>query len=83
MPSHKIHEDMSRLVFGSSGKRIHDAIDSGYYIYGSKHRKYPPHDFVSSVLIGWGDDGLRGVGIACLHLLLDEVEGNARRRQHR
>jgi hypothetical protein len=74
MPSHKIHRLFSKLIFGKDGKEIHRAIDSGYKIYKSRHRNYPPHDIFSAFTIGAEsdkEDRFRGVANAAGHILLD------------
>ena len=74
MPSHTVHTFMDRVFFGKSYWRLHDFIDSAYFVVGRWHRKYY-HDFYSAITIGknlYPNDS-QASDAAVLHILLDDV----------
>ncbi len=73
MPGHQVHTFMDRVFFGKSYWKLHDFIDSAYFVCGRWHRKYY-HDFLSAITIGknlYPNDS-QASDAAVLHILLDD-----------
>jgi len=84
MPSHALHKEITKRLYGVKGAKIHKAIDSGYTAYGARHRHHFPHDLLSAAAIGALNDKenpQRGAMIGITHVITDAYFSKRRRRK--
>ena len=74
MPSHRVHEFMSRVFLGKGYRKIHRSMDSAYAVLGRSHRVLF-HDVQSCYLIATAEypNDPNAISAALLHIELDEL----------
>jgi hypothetical protein len=73
MPSHKVHEAVSRLLLGRAYPEVDDAIDEPYVLLGRAHRKLYHDPFSAMIVASIVSHDPNAKNAALLHILLDEA----------